>query len=169
MSRVIVVDASVARRAGAGMHSDSVNCAKALEALFSSSHSIAMSQDLMDEWRRHKKPVAMGFLQRMFSARRVVRNSPPPNSSLRRCLERSTRVVKHQKCLKKDAHLVELALATDKRVLSVDELARTLLQSASVKCTVVAAIYWANPDTDAARCCAWIAAGVKATAALKLG
>ena len=59
----------------------------------------------------------------------------------------------------KDFYLVQMAIFTDRTVVSLDEAARKLFQRASTTCGELRQIHWANPGLAQEGVVAWLAAG----------
>jgi hypothetical protein len=166
----IVIDASVAKACGKQAEGSStgisVACADALQAIKDAGLHAAMSEPLDDEWLRHASTFARKWLVQMFSRKRVRRvESIPLHDGLRRALP-ALPDEGIQRAIEKDLHLIELALVTDRRVLSLDERMRLHLGNLTLRVSALSRVHWANPGD--ATCLVWLQAGAPDAPALLL-
>ena len=66
--------------------------------------------------------------------------------------------------LLKDVHLVELALSTGGRVLSMDKRSRDHFARLSIRLDRIRAILWASPEEHFEECLAWLVSGAPTVA-----
>lgn len=165
---MLVVDASIAGRAGNGDHRDTQACVAVLGAIQRSPHRVAFSPVLWEEWNRHRRRAAIQFLASLVARRRINKRDPPQNAALRRCLANSTQIPAHRVLMEEDAHLLELALDTDRIVLSVDRMMHGLFGAAAARCREIRSTHWLNPEDDAGQCCDWLSGGCRVDARLTL-
>jgi hypothetical protein len=106
----------------------------------------------------------------MVARRRVDFLDAAENERLRRTLDSlpETKLTERRAMLK-DAHLLETALATDRVVISRDEIVRALFHRASKMIGDLRRLHWANPEISAEAVHSWIRAGAKAEARRALG
>jgi hypothetical protein len=157
----IVIDASVAQACGrqgeGSAASISIACADALQAIKDAGLHAAMSEPLDEEWLRHASTFARKWLVQMFSRKRVRRlASIPLHVGLRRVLP-TLPDEGIQRAIEKDLHLIELALVTDRRIISLDERMRVHLGNLTPRVNVLSRVHWANPRLDA--CLVWLRTG----------
>ncbi len=157
VSRRLVIDASVASAAGLSMSPDSRRCREFLQVVLRISHRATMTPLLRDEWKRHQSLFARAWLAEMASKAKVENMADVPNEQLR-AQAPGTRSAQ------KDLHLVEEALATDKIVISLDDLARTEL---SVR--AAAEVMWVHPVDEGGRVIYWLNKGAEPVDEWKLG
>jgi len=157
----IVVDASVARAASPSPHSSAQRCWECLEALDDAGHSLVMTRSLMDEWLKREKTRPSGswllyasrwayaWLTNIRQRRRVLWVHGHHRTEL---LGRALDAVdpQYHTEVRKDLHLVESALATDKRILSLDRTMNRLLGCAARKVPELCVVLWVHPVTDEA-------------------
>src|SRR5262249_5403641 len=105
----LVIDASIA---GPG----SQLCRDFLHSVLSSEYHIVLTGELTLEWKRHETKYSRTWRKSMTAQRRVVWLQDAPNLTLRKQMSTPDML--------KDAHLLEAALTTDKRIASNDERAR---------------------------------------------
>lgn len=142
-SRLLVVDASVARAAGETDHPTSKSCRETLLNIKEICHRIIMTPSLLDEWRRHENRFARKWLRSMF-ARGKVRNVKHtcfrlPATDMP-CLNDQENV-----SLRKDAHLFEGAFEGDGTIVSLDDEAARIWNKCRRHLQVPKAIKWINP------------------------
>src|SRR5690606_39247163 len=82
MSRRIVVDASVARSAGSTEHPASVASRQFLQEMLAICHRVVMTDEIEQEWKRHRSGFATSWLATMRSKGKW---SPSPQWTRRFC------------------------------------------------------------------------------------
>jgi len=165
--RAIVVDASVAGRAGSlPSSSGSSPCRSALEAIDEAEHRAVFSRESLDEWKRHG--FARGWFTHMVAARRIELLGEVRNDRLRAKLLPCASSESKRKAMDKDAHLLEAALQADRIVISCDEIVRALFQEACSTVQEIRAIHWANPEIESEEVVPWIRDGARAEAKRRL-
>ncbi|HKH44188.1 MAG TPA: hypothetical protein VKM72_05940 [Thermoanaerobaculia bacterium] len=129
-ARRLVVDASVARSAGHYPVPGFVSspCRAVLDAILEVRHSIALDEEGLREWKRHRSRYARGWLVRMFARRLALLVGNVRDDHLRARIRESALTPSDWKSLEKDCHLVETALKADRIVISRDEAVRNLFR-----------------------------------------
>lgn len=160
MGYAIVVDVSVARSAGTSGKPEPQACRRALAALLDSGHRVAMSAEVFGEWmklakikggisRPYASNVAIQWLTNMRSSGRVDDIVLKTNSELRQRvmhgLQSKKQILSSVRPIDKDFHLVETAMQSDKRVLSVDQKMFNHLGNLQEIANEVCAVMWVNP------------------------
>lgn len=153
--RTFVIDTDVLRSSGEVGEATSrpVLCARFLEAIQLAGHRVAVTDTLFDEWNRHRSRFALRWLRVMFGKKRVRFVSAEVidwHPHLTRIFDTAGK----REAVLKDRHLVETALAADRRVASLDESVRSLFRvcAAVRELDVLTTILWTNPaivDEDA--------------------
>jgi hypothetical protein len=110
-SKRLVVDASIARSAGAGKRENPFSSPSraALNAI-EGHHEVVFSEECFEEWRRHEKDFARRWRRRMVGGKRVIFLTEIIDESLRESLAGSVEFISEKRAVLKDAHLVEAAL-----------------------------------------------------------
>lgn len=157
MGYAIVVDASVARAAGESGKPEPEACRLALLAIKNNNHRLAMSQQIRDEWMRARSGrlvpyaslFALQWLTDMQRAGRVQMVKLARSSQLRRrCLNALAHNPHTQNlvsAIAKDFHLIETALKTDQRVLSLDQKIVGHLAHLKNTTGAICAVMWVHP------------------------
>src|SRR5262249_32018194 len=143
--RRLVIDASVAGAAGDREATPSRECSAFLEVLRDLKHHVAMSRPLLEEWHEHQTRFASSWLRSMFARRCVEMVEIEEDTALRTALQEAVPRPRIAAILLKDAHLIELALMVDRRVIALDEEARTHFGQAAEMVAALRTIYWVNP------------------------
>lgn len=168
-ARRIVVDASVARASGERTPQARASVA-ALEALRQGKHIVVTSQTILAEWRKHASRFANTWLAELVSRGRIAHvDESVPQIDLD-ALELAAK--KHQagfNLMVKDLLLVEAALATDRRILSLDEHAREAFRRACASIVALQKILWANPAQTTERVELWLRDGARREGERELG
>ena len=169
-SRVLVIDASIAMAAGeVSMHPTSRNCREFLQSVLEVCHRMAMTDPIREEWKKHQSGFARRWLTAMMARRKVVFVEIPAHHSLEKRIARAESNEALAAVMEKDRRLIEAALATDERVISLDDRMRQHLRDHVVKLTEVRSICWVNPCTPEEEAVAWLAAGAPADRRRLLG
>ena len=169
-SRRIVIDASVARSAGSGKNANELSgpCRAVLNVV-ADLHRVAFSAESFEEWKRHERDFARRWRVRMVARKRVVFLRDTEDSSLRDDLASSCRSARDQKAIRKDAHLIEAAVRTDRIVISRDDTVRNLFRRACQTIRQVREVLWANPEVEEEQVAAWLQDGARDEPVRKLG
>lgn len=166
----IVVDASIAHAAGTSEHPTSRHCRSFLEAIHQNDKCLCVfSSELSTEWKRHASRLSVTWRSRMYARKRVLFVSGGEDKLLGKVLNQCARQIagpnqddleqKVASALNKDAHLIEAAASTGKRVASLDEAVRGYLRTCAAKMAVVGEIVWVNPNIPEELACEWATAG----------
>jgi hypothetical protein len=160
MGRSIVVDVSVARGAGVSGKPQPEACRRVLATMRDFGHQVAMSKDVYNEWikltkgidgqlRTYASLIAIQWLKDMRSSGRVDDIALEENSALRqRCLQglqQNSKTSSSVAPVTKDFHLVETALKSDNRVLSLDQKMFAHLGHLQEIANDVCQVMWVNP------------------------
>lgn len=154
----IVVDASVAFAASEIEKEPARACWQCLRSIEEGPLSVAMTKDVHDEWRKHAKNYARAWLRRMVARKRFRRVAVDP-AVFEQILDLAELHFGEQvakiRAVQKDIRLIEAALASDRRILSADEVVRAYF--AECLGGEWGVFYWAGPAHPGA--CAWLTAG----------
>lgn len=158
MGYAIVIDASVARAASESGKPEPSACRATLLAMLTHNHKVAMSASLCGEWMKPRpdthSPYATAFalrwLTQMQSQQRVVEiHATPDSEALRhRCIvasDQNPQTTTSAPAVAKDFHLVDLALQTDRRVVSLDRKIVTRLALLKDSTPEICPIMWLHP------------------------
>lgn len=162
MSRQIVVDASVARSAGDGVHPTSRMSREFLLDMMTICHRVVVSPDITAEWRNHASRFTVGWLAAMRSKGKVVKVIPDLEFDIRARILSCTDFQPGQiDAMEKDILLLEAAITTDRVVASSDRKVRELFATASAQVKEIANVTWVNPSDPEDRCDEWLKAGAR--------
>lgn len=167
----IVVDASVARAAGdASMHPVSKNCRESLQAISNSKIDIVTCSLLISEWKNHQSNYSRLWLISMIARGRFkCLSNDLTNHGLRESINTHAKTENCANAMEKDAHLIEIALQTGRRVIALDETVRNLYKSLSKHHPPIKTVLWANPVIDEDSTTEWISTGCPSISRLQLG
>lgn len=160
----IVVDTSVARSASETQNPTSIHCRETLEALDNSGHSLAMSDPLWEEWNRrvldrpagfwdkYASRYAMEWYASMQMRSRVRWADLLANNPLRDQAVASASILwpgSHvPEEIEKDFPLIETAIATDRRVISLNDRQRQQFKRIAQDVPDIGTILWIDPDRE---------------------
>ena len=165
-SKVLVIDASIARSAGPphSIHPTSSNCRNFLENVLLICHQIAMTPEIREEWNNHQSRFAREWRARMVAKKKLyLLTDILPDKELWKGLENIAKTDQQRAQIVKDIHLLEAALASDKIVVSLDEnTARKYFDNAAQTIVDLQKITWVNPDRiEEETPIAWLKDGAK--------
>lgn len=144
MSRLLVIDASVARASGEKAHPVSLSCLKYLKAVLEICHKVAFCGAISDEWKRHSSDFAKKWRATMTAKKKVVNHIQPTSAGLN--LEEFQ--PRHRQAIEKDLVLIETALSTDKVIVTLDAALKKALGSSPEGKRLLNRIIWHHPVED---------------------
>jgi hypothetical protein len=169
-SRLFVIDASIAKAAGdTSMHPTSKNCREFLESVRGICHRMVQTDLIREEWKKHQSRFARMWCLSMMKRKKIESVKVAPSYSLVERLEDARLDSSVLAAIDKDRHLLEAALATDKRVASLDEKVRFHLQEHASKLPEVLSICWVNPSMADEECIPWLKSGAPAAKGRMIG
>ena len=157
----LVIDVSVAQAAGSEEAVNGVSraCREFLATSYDLEFRVAMTPDIVQEWKRHRSGWARKWQYRMFGRKLLEQIEPEPGSELLDRVDTMTVSAEQQQAMRKDVHLLDAALATDRRVVSRDDKVRSLFRSLAEEARKVADVVWVNPVTPEEQAVAWLENG----------
>jgi hypothetical protein len=164
-SKQLVIDASVAGSCGGNRpkHPRAINCRTFLQTVEQLEYRIAMSNGIRDEWQNHPSDFATLWLARMVGKKRFVKIDPPLDEELWSKIPDTAVSEKQRGEMIKDILLLEAALESDRRVVSLDEnTARKYFSRAAKTIPKLREIVWVNPDKPEEKPIEWLQAGAPA-------
>ena len=139
----LVIDTSTAR--ACGQNSESARRSReSLETIRQREFRVAMTEKLLDEWRRHRSSYARSWLNYLYGSKRI--------DSIEEVLETtrlSTAIAslpnKKEEVAQKDRFLVDMAVQTDKRIISNDNEAGSVFCFLAKSVKAIQLVHWVNP------------------------
>ncbi len=171
-SRVLVIDASIARAAGdVSMNPPSRNCREFLQSVLELCHRMAMTDPIKEEWKKHQSRFARRWQVSMMARRKVVFVEIASHLSLE---NRITRVESNEviaAVMEKDRRLVEAAPQLTRKTgdLAPTTVSVSIFQDRLSQLSEVRSICWVNPCTPEEKAIAWLEAGAPAERSRMLG
>jgi hypothetical protein len=154
--RRLVIDASVGRAAGDKASGVSFHCTEFLATVLDVGHAAVMSRELLAEWHRHRSRFATTWLRKMYGSRKVIAVDLPPDDQLRTAVGQSVLEAAVAAIMLKDCHLIEAALATDRRVASLDDNVRQHFARCAEHVRPLRRVCWVNPAVVEERSVDWL-------------
>jgi hypothetical protein len=163
ISKLLVIDASVAQSAGGEKATDpiSISCRDCLETIRKVCHRMVITPEISREWDRHQSSFARGWRRWMISKRKVARLTPTLNPEIYDVIGELITVEKQQADILKDTLLVEAAVSSDKTILSLDDRMRRLLMVLAPQVREVGELVWVNPTNAEENCLPWLKEGAQ--------
>jgi len=97
-----------------------INCVRLLTRIVDGAHSCVFSDALLLEWRNHASVFARRWLRQMHARKCYQLAGVAKHVALRKALVRAAISESEKSGVKKDLHLLELALAHDKFILTLE-------------------------------------------------
>jgi hypothetical protein len=164
VSRVLVIDASIARSAGVSENRVSSATRQFLESVLEICHRMALTEPIRDEWRRHQSKFAKRWRLAMYAKKKIILLQGIADTGLEDRILRTSRNEEQRQAMLKDIPLIQTALRADYIVVSRDENARVLFQIRELS-----PITWVNPVSEPGLVLAWLEGGAPAIDEWKLG
>lgn len=128
-------------------------------AVRESPHRLVLTEAIRDEWNRHQSGFARDWRRSMFARRRVEALDVPADETFREQLDDAADSDRERAAMLKDAHLIEAAVATGRRVASLDDAIRGYYQQAAGKVPALRAVCWVNPEVEDEDAVGWLKKG----------
>lgn len=145
-SRLLVIDASVARSAGETEHPVSCSCRNALLSIREICHRVIMTQPIQDEWDHHRSRFTQKWFRSMVARKKIQRSLGTRIDITDRILGGLS--VNEQENLRKDLCLIEAACGGDGIIVTRDDTIIAIWQKCQERFGLPKAIRWINPVTD---------------------
>lgn len=181
-SRRLVIDASVARSATLADNPTSVACREFLQVIYDVCHKVVLSTEIYKEWEynvlqvrtpadKQRTRFLVNWMVAMARRKggKILRPPVPRNEALRTKVNHLGLPEAYRRELSEDLHLVEAALAHDNIIISRDDNARELFQSASGNCPEFAKVVWCNPVDLGEEGTEWLKTGARVVKVWQLG
>jgi predicted nucleic acid-binding protein len=168
-SKRLVIDASIARAAGRTDHPVSKACRVFLEGVLKICHRVVLTKEIREEWNKHQTQFSMTWRASMVARKKVAWCEVAQNEVFRTKIRKLDFSETEHAAALKDAHLIEAALETDLRVISLDEIARGLLRRAAQDVKQLKRVHWVNPTKDEEHTMEWLEGGAEDEEVRRLG
>lgn len=160
----LVIDASIAFAAG-GLESRQpigVTCRDFLIAVRGICHRMAWSEVIKAEWDKHESAFALQWRLSMMKLKKLRPVKDELHEDLRDAIGTHSEDQNVAEIMLKDAHLIEAALATDRRIVSLDEAVRGHCRRLAATFDILQRVVWANPVLEDEQVTEWIHTGARA-------
>jgi len=169
--RRLVIDASVARSAGSehSVFPVSRYCRDVLRTVLQYRHVLVMSSDIKSEWDKHESGFAKTWRVEMQNRKLVYMITNEVISELRNAIASLQVRENERRAMLKDVRLLEAALATDRRIISLDDSVRRLFSLSCSSLQDCSDIVWVNPVKTNEAVCLWLKRGANTDRKRRLG
>jgi predicted nucleic acid-binding protein len=140
-----IIDADIIRSAGHSEHPISSTSRNLLDEVIKHKSETVYCKTLMAEWRKHRSTYSTKWIAAMISKKKLV--LIPVKTEAKDFLE-SLEESTDKKVALKDAHLVDLAIASNKIIFSNDANAKNAFSKLLDKRSNFKKIYWLSPRKD---------------------
>jgi len=170
-SRELVIDASIARASGGekATYPTAAATRDFLQAVLAICHKAVMTPAIRDEWDNHQSNFARKWRASMVARKKLNLVNLEEWKDLRQKIGLIDIPHASKTAMLKDCHLIEAAIATDRRIISLDAVARELFSAASHNIKEIKDVLWANPVTDSGQVMAWLKEGAPVQVKWQLG
>ena len=148
----LVIDASIARASGGieAVHPTATAVRDFLQKVLIICHRAVMTPAIRLEWEKHESAFARKWRRSMVARKKVIVISPQEMSEVRAAIKDGPASKNDKSAMIKDLLLVEAAIATDERVIALDDKVKTLFAVESARIAGLRGIVWINPLTNPA-------------------
>ncbi len=122
---------------------------------------MAWSGAIKAEWDKHESLFAIQWRVAMTNLQKLRHVNEEAQEDLRLAIEGHSDDPNVVALMLKDAHLLEAALATDRRVGSLDDTVRGHFGRLAAKLELLRAIMWVNPAIEDEQAVQWLENGAK--------
>ena len=170
-SRELVIDASVARASGGeeATHPTAAAARDFLLAVLTICHKAVMTPAIRDEWDKHQSNFARKWRRSMMARKKLNLVNLEELEDLRQKIDLINISQASKTAMLKDCRLIEAAIARERRVVSLDVVARKLFSAASHNIEEIKDVIWVNPVTDSEQVMAWLKEGAPVQVKWQLG
>lgn len=169
-SKNLVIDASVARAAGGdgAIHPTAMTARNFLSAVLRICHKAVMTPAVRNEWDVHQSRFARKWRSSMVARKKLLLFDLDEREDIREQIGLANIGKNKKDAMLKDCHLIESAIASDNRIISLDDIARDLFKG-ELNVADVNEVLWVNPVVDAEQVLAWLEEGAPELQKFKLG
>jgi hypothetical protein len=156
----LVIDASIARSCGSPTadRPPGTTCRDFLYAVLDCEHQVVMTTEIRAEWKKHQSRNTARWLRLMISNGQLFPIQDQLfDAELWETIPDMAKSDQQREAMAKDILLLEAALATDRRIASLDEnTARKYYKLAAQTIPKLREIVWVNPDKPAENPIGWL-------------
>ena len=166
----LVIDASMAAAAGSleARHPTATRCRDFLIAVKGIGHRMAWSQAVKAEWDAHQSLFAMQWRVTMMNLKKLRPVQDENLEELRKAIKGHSDDQNVVAKMLKDAHLIEAALATDRRIASGDRNARGHFGRLATTLDSRQRLNWVDPVIKGEQAVKWLETGARLERARRL-
>jgi hypothetical protein len=157
----LVVDASIARAAGTleSRHPTGTLCRDFLVAVRGAGHRVAWSPVIKEEWDTHQSTFALQWRVSMLKLGNLRAVQDEVLDELRDAIKGHSDDQHVVEIMFKDSHLIEAAIATDRRVAAQDRAARGHFTRLAQDFHLIRLVNWVDPTIEDEQVIAWVERG----------
>lgn len=165
----LVIDTDVVSAASSAGSERAGACKNFLDTMHATFHRVVLTEKLFNEWKEHQSRYSSQWLKNMYAKRQVDHDiTLPPPEELEQRVCPAIPSLAAQDAARKDLHLIQAALATDQRVVSLDQSARSAFAAAGKAIAEIGATIWVNPERESETPIQWLRSGAPNEAARQL-
>lgn len=143
-SRLLVIDACVARSAGETEHPVSKACRECLLEVLRICHRVAVTEPILNEWNKHMSRFSRKWRCSMAARKKPLKSISPKSVDI----VMSGLSSKQIEAVEKDRCLIEAAMAADHVIVTRDNALRDILSKSLYNEKFLNKIKWIDPVAD---------------------
>ena len=169
-SRRLVIDADVLKASGDinAIKPRAARCRDFLTAVRSLGHQVVASNEIIREWKNHPSRFASKWRVQMHGRKGIVFPLIHENPSLRARISKHAPEESITLIILKDVHLIDAALATDNRIVSMDKRAFNHLRKLASHLPEIHQLALVNPEVPDPDPVQWLKDGAPLSEQYKL-
>lgn len=159
-SKYLVIDASVAMASGgkSACHPTAAITRDFLISVLTICHKAVMTPPVREEWDKHQSKFAKKWRSSMVAKKKLLLVDLAERQDIRNQVSSANVGQKKKDAMLKDCHLLESAIATDYRVISLDDTVRDLFIN-TLDVPDVRNVSWINPTSEPEQVIKWLQKG----------
>lgn len=115
-----------------------------------------MTPAILAEWNQHQSGFARKWRRSMVARKKLIPLNVEERQDLRQQVELANITQGQKEAMLKDCHLIEAAINTDRRIISLDDAARKLFVGLSGSVADIQDVLWVNPVSDSEQVITWL-------------
>lgn len=115
-----------------------------------------MTSAIQEEWDEHQSGFARKWRRSMVAKKKLVVLNPLKRKDIRQYIKGQNVSDNKKNAMLKDCHLIDAALASDYRVISLDDTVKNLFSATTGNIDDLRTILWVNPAHDYVKVIGWL-------------
>ncbi len=167
----LVIDEDIYTAASIKPAERAARCRRLLESIMKICHKVVLTRKMEEEFQTFSSSWSRQWRIKMVDKKKLIQDNSSTEDrprSLEEAISNSTATEKVKDRMLGDCHLLEAALWTDNRVISMDRV-REDFENLCITTARIQKIVWFNPDENLDDCLEWLRRGAPDEDEFKLG